>query len=374
MSNVYLEKFENIETSFNTCLKTIKSTSNNSPINSVLIKPNLVNDLPAGKGATTSLPVLDTIIDLLRKRGIKTIAVGESSIQDTETVFRNLNLFDRYKKKGVQLINLERIDKKKVSSPSGLSIKNFAFPEVIDTFDLIINVPKMKTHILTGVTLGMKNFFAFFSKAGKKFAHVTDIDSAIVDMYAYIKSIKPVLTIIDATVAMSGDRGPIHGETVNLGIVLMGCDTVAVDAAAVEIMGDRYTSIRHITLGIEHNLGKKPHIINNSGLEIDDIKKRFSVPIPSIPLKDKLVRVKNFIFKKQPILEFPGNCTRCRSCVEICPKECISLDDDWIKIDYKKCMSCLCCFEACKYKAMGYRVRFGTLYTILLFVKKLVTK
>ena len=372
MSNVYIEKLEDIESSFDKCLSEIKSRNNNSPINSVLLKPNFVNDLSSEKGVTTSFAVIDRLINLLHSHNINEIAIAESSILDTDTVFRNLNLFSRYEQKEIKIINLEKSENKKVATPQSLSIKNFAFPDVIHSYDLIINIPKMKTHILTGVTLGMKNFFAFFSRAGRKFAHVTDIDLAIVDMYAYIKSIKPVLTILDATVAMSGDRGPIHGNPVNLGIVLMGCDTVAVDAAAVEIMGGNYNAIRHIALGIQHQLGNRSEIVNNSGIEISDIQKQFVVPIPSIPFKDKLVKLKNFIFKKKPILEFPDNCTQCRSCIEICPKDCIKLVDNKIVIDYNNCVSCLCCGEACKYKAMGHKVRFRIIYNYLLIVKRLV--
>ena len=373
MSNVYIEKLEKIESSFDKCLSEIKSSNNNSPISSVLLKPNFVNDLSSEQGVTTSFAVIDRLINLLHKQNINKIALAESSILDTETVFRSLNIFDRYEKKGVHVINLENSENKKVATPLGLSIRNFSFPDVIHNYDLIINIPKMKTHILTGVTLGMKNFFAFFSRAGKKFAHVTDIDLAIVDMYAYITNVKPVLTILDATVAMSGARGPIHGNPVVLGIVLMGCDTVAVDTAAVEIMGGSYNAIRHIALAIQHNLGNTAEIINNSGIEISDIKKQFVIPIPSLPFKDKLVKLKNFIFKKNPVMEFPDNCTQCRSCIEICPKDCIKLVDNVIVIDYNHCVSCLCCGEACKYKAMGHKVRFGVIYNCLLFVKKLTT-
>jgi len=372
MSTVYLRKFTDAEEAFRLAWNDIVSTVD-SPIRSVLLKPNFINDLPADKGVTTSFPLIDRVIAFLKERDVTTIALGEASIMDTDTVFNSFSL-NSYTKKGIDVINLEKCGRVTVSSPLGISNKNFSIPQPILDFDLIINMPKLKTHTLTGVSLGLKNLFAFFSRAARKYAHVTDIDLAIVDMFAYIKSVKPVLTIMDAIVAMSGERGPIHGTPVPLDMVITGADAVAVDSAAIEIMGGRWKDIKHVALAGEHNLCETAFEVDSSDIPVESIKQHFTIPEPSLHLKAKLVNLKNSIFIKRPCLISPDNCTQCKACVTICPRDCITLIDTTIRIDYTNCVRCLCCCEACKYNAMGHFVRFGTLYQFLLFLRKLVGK
>jgi len=369
---VYIVKKENCVKYFSRCFDEIVLQCSGK-IGSVLLKPNFVNDLPSEKGVTTSLHLIDLVVDFLLQNGIIKIAIAEGSIQNTESVLKSLGVYEKYERKGVTIVNLEKSERITVNSPVTVSAKSFSIPKIIDEYDLLINMPKMKTHALTGVSLGMKNLFAFFSLSGRRFAHLTDIDNAIVDMYAYIRSAKPILTIMDSIVAMSGNHGPIHGNPLKLDMLLVGNDTVAVDAAATEIMGSNYKAIKHISIALEKKLGVLPDIHNDDGLNILDIKKKFHVPTPFLPAKDRFVKIKNSIFKKEPFLEHASKCTKCLSCVKICPKNCINFTHDTLVINYGQCVGCLCCNEACKFNAMGYGVRFGMLYNFLLFFKKTTT-
>ncbi len=373
MKTVYLRKFSAAEEAIQLSWNEIISTINN-PVNSVLIKPNFINDLSSDKGVTTSLLLIDVTIAFLKKIGINRIGIGEASIMDTEKVFNSFNI-NKYSEQGISVINLEKCERVTISSPLGISNKNFSIPKPVLDYDLIVNMPKMKTHILTGVSLGLKNLFAFFSRAARKYAHVTDIDLAIVDMFASIHSIKPILTIMDATVAMSGNRGPIHGTPVPLDIVLTGSDAVAVDCAAVALMGSNWKNFKHIALAGEKISPSSTNFkMNTANITTDSIKNLFTIPEPSVHLKAKLVNLKNSIFIKQPYVEFPKNCTLCKACITICPKDCITLSEGVIQINNNNCVNCLCCNEACKYNAMGHRVRFSKIYKFLLFLRRLIKR
>ena len=107
---------------------------------------------------------------------------------------------------------------------------------VLET-DLLVSMPKLKTHHWAGMTCGMKNLFGAVPGAvygwPKNILHHLGIGESIVDLAA---TIRPALTIVDAVVAMEGD-GPIMGRPRSLGFVAIGTDPVAIDATAAHIIG-----------------------------------------------------------------------------------------------------------------------------------------
>ena len=119
------------------------------------------------------------------------------------------------------------------------ALPELALPQAVLDADVVVSMPKLKTHHWAGVTCSMKNLFGVVPGAvygwPKNVLHFRGIDESILDIVA---TVRPHLAIVDGVVGMEGD-GPIMGRAKAAGVVLMGRDVVAVDASAARVMGLR---------------------------------------------------------------------------------------------------------------------------------------
>jgi len=329
----------------------------------VLIKPNFVNSLPATSGVTTDFRIITSLIKILREKGVKEVIVGESSLEDTDKVFKTLNVFE-LEKFGAKVMNFDREKWVKVESSLGLALKRFYIAKAVLDCDLVISVAKMKTHMETKVTLSVKNVLGMISRRDRKVAHMIDIDGAIVDVFAYLKANKKLISFVDGIYALEGRRGPTAGRPVKMDLIVAGDDAVAVDAACVEIMGYDAKRVKHLTLSEKFGLGEMGNreII---GEAIEDVKREFEMP-PAIPsFKSYLLSyAMNEFFKKTSYLRFEERCTGCKTCVENCPIGNIVLENGKVKMNKKKCIGCMICIESCKEGALDYKINHERIYKI----------
>ena len=118
-----------------------------------------------------------------------------------------------------------------------MGLADFAFPVSVLAADIVISIPKLKTHHWAGMTCGIKNLFGVVPGAvygwPKNVLHYRDIHHAMVDLAA---TVRPALVVVDAIVSMEGD-GPIMGRPRATGFLAMGRDPVAVDATCARAMG-----------------------------------------------------------------------------------------------------------------------------------------
>jgi len=114
---------------------------------------------------------------------------------------------------------------------------SLALPVELLSSDFIVSMPKLKTHHWVGVTLSLKNCFGCMPGRvygwPKDVFHVNGISESILDIYA---AVRPSLAIVDGLVGMQGD-GPIMGDAVGAGVVVISRDGVAADVTAVRLMG-----------------------------------------------------------------------------------------------------------------------------------------
>jgi uncharacterized protein (DUF362 family) len=138
----------------------------------------------------------------------------------------------------VPFIDLNHDDVHAVSLRSQFtSLAELTLPRAILEADVVVSMPKLKTHHWAGLTCGMKNLFGVVPGAvygwPKNLLHFRGIGESILDLTA---TVRPHLAIVDGVVGMEGD-GPIMGQPKHAGVVLMGTDVVAVDASAARVMG-----------------------------------------------------------------------------------------------------------------------------------------
>ena len=202
----------------------------------VIIKPNLVVAKPPETGATTDSRVCKTIANMVRELGAKPI-IAESSFVglDTEEAIQVAG-YGKLRKDGYEVIDLKKkgIETVKVSIPKGKALKEVTLPKIVVEANLIISVPKMKTHDQAEVTLALKNMKGVLPDAYKrKFHHVFGVFQSVADLMTVIK---PAFSVVDGIVAMNG-LGPAFGDPLEMDLIIAGKDAVAVDAVTAKIMG-----------------------------------------------------------------------------------------------------------------------------------------
>lgn len=205
----------------------------------VLLKPNLVEFDPAFSINTHPLLVAFAA-EAFKKLGAGQVIVAEGSGHNRDTehllVQSGLHGFLRDTATPFVDLNLDRMQAVPLKS-FYMATPRLYFPETALAADLIVSMPKLKTHHWAGVTLSLKNMFGALPGVyygwPKNFLHWHGIDESILD----INSTLPVhFCIVDGILGMEGD-GPIRGAARQCGALLFGRDPVAVDATAVRIMG-----------------------------------------------------------------------------------------------------------------------------------------
>jgi uncharacterized protein (DUF362 family) len=206
---------------------------------SVLLKPNLV-EYEAGHAINTNPMVVAGAAVALRRAGAREVIVGEGPghRRDIEYLLSATHLLDHLREERIPFADLNHDDVEQVLLRSWFTgLRSLALPASVLRADLVVSLPKLKTHHWAGMTCGMKNLFGTVPGAvygwPKNLLHVRGIDASILDLAA---TIRPGLTIVDAVVGMEGD-GPIMGNARPIGFLAMGTDVVAVDATCARVIG-----------------------------------------------------------------------------------------------------------------------------------------
>lgn len=218
----------------------------------IFIKPNW-NFIPSSPNiySITDPRIVLAVCCLLQKYGSKQISIGEKpgqkrhSRDSYEFVGSRISL-PSY----VNLLELNHVSRKRVKTLN-LSTLYLDLPQEYLDADLVIDIPKMKTHSLTQVTLGIKNLFGLLTDEEKLKHHNEDINQKLVDLLSVRR---PDLTIIDGLFAMEG-FGPLYGQSKKCNTLVISNDVVNADATASYLMGFNPFEIDHIRLSAEHGLG-----------------------------------------------------------------------------------------------------------------------
>jgi uncharacterized protein (DUF362 family) len=238
----------------------------------VLIKVNFITTMTWDTGATTDPIVVEALIQRLEKLPVEVFVVeSDATMTNADKAFEATGMKEMCKLYGVECLNLRRVkDKVKIKIPNGESLKEITVPRIV-TESAIISAAKMKTHMSTKVTLGMKNMFGLLPDKLKMKYHAKGISKVIVDINTVIK---PNLTVIDGFVAMEG-KGPVDGSPVKMDLIIAGKDPVATDATGARVMGIDPHEISHIRTAYRKGLGNIDDI-EIVGSELDDVKRVFN--------------------------------------------------------------------------------------------------
>lgn len=207
---------------------------------SVLLKPNLVEPSREAPHINTHPAVVRAAAEVFRRWGAREVVVGEGQghCRDADYVLEQSGLGRVLGEERVEFIDLNHDDV--VSVPNDLrftALKRLTLPAALRRADLVVSMPKMKTHHWAGVTLSMKNLFGVMPGVvygwPKNVLHHAGIPQSILDITA---AVRPQLALVDGIVAMEGD-GPIMGVPRKAGVLVLGTNLPAVDATCTRLMG-----------------------------------------------------------------------------------------------------------------------------------------
>ena len=194
---------------------------------SVLIKPNLVGARGWRTGTTTKPAVVEAIAHLAWEAGASDVVIGDGSAVggDTNQVFQALGYNEAARRCSARLVDLNS-DPVDVELPTGVALKRIPISRTALQADVLINVPVMKTHSQTIVTLSLKNMKGVVHPLGKRKIHFSGLEQGIVDLN---KALAAHLVVVDGTVGQEG-LGPHAGDPVEMDLIIAGPNRVAVDS------------------------------------------------------------------------------------------------------------------------------------------------
>jgi uncharacterized protein (DUF362 family)/NAD-dependent dihydropyrimidine dehydrogenase PreA subunit len=308
----------------------------------VLLKPNLLTAAAPEKAVTTHPFIVEAVIRLVNQLGGKVLLGDSPGFGSLEWVLSACGydyLLEKYDLKLADFTNsLSR------NQPNGKMVNKIPVARVLEEVDVIINLPKLKSHALTVYTGAIKNMFGCVPgfRKGKyhlRFSRRKHFADFIVDLYSVIN---PDLTIMDGIVGMEGP-GPRNGFPKKIGLVLACPDGVVLDQYLTQYLGLDFKKVPLIKQALERGLGldslSKLEVLGDIPERIDDFMWLHGPKVGGGGFwHRRLVGEPEFLIEK---------CTGCQTCVQVCPPKALKFEAGKIKLDRNICIKCYCCQELC---------------------------
>ena len=250
----------------------------------VVLKPNLVEYDPAGT-INTHPAVIAAAIEAFRSLGAYDVLVAEGPghRRDTEYLLTASGLYALLKEQHTRFIDLNYDDVHPLKLQSHFTdLQQLYFPQTVLKADLLVSMPKLKTHHWVGVTLALKNLFGLVPSAiygwPKNVLHWAGIHESILDIQSTLPI--PQFAIVDGIVGMEGN-GPIQGSPKPSGVLIVGDDPVAVDATATRLMCLEPTKVPYLATAGQFLGNILPETIQQIGERLERFQQDFRV-IPSM--------------------------------------------------------------------------------------------
>lgn len=217
----------------------------------ILLKPNLVEFDPSGV-INTHPALVEAAITAFRRGGAREVIVAEGPghRRDNEYLLRASGLYPVLKEHAIRYIDLNSDDVEPTELRSHFTrLDQLYLPKTLFRADLIVSMPKLKTHHWAGVTLSLKNMFGVVPGSiygwPKNALHWAGIHESILDINSSLP--RPQFAIIDGIVGMEGN-GPIQGQAKRSGVVIFGNDLVAADATAARVMKIEPRQVKYLEM------------------------------------------------------------------------------------------------------------------------------
>lgn len=346
----------------------------------VLLKPNCLSvDHGPDWPVNTRTEVVEAVGRYLQERYRVALLIADSggmgSYGKAKRAYARMGLDQAAERLGAELVNLEETGLIEIHNPRAGRLKSFKATALLERVDYIVNLPKMKTHILTGITGAIKNYLGLLPGSLKRSVHVQApngpaMAQALVDICGGInRKVTTVVHLMDGILSMEG-MGPTHGRPRQTDLLIASRDPVALDRVTSTVMAFNPAHLPILDLAEKAGLGTADwQRIELEGavwkeLPIPGFKHPFSRfrewAERGIPSK-WLGRAYEILYEAKPRV-IKGACKGCGACVPACPAGALTLSEERVSINKALCIECYCCLEHCPHSALsvpqGLRERF----------------
>jgi uncharacterized protein (DUF362 family)/Pyruvate/2-oxoacid:ferredoxin oxidoreductase delta subunit len=332
-----------------------------SPGQRVLLKVNLLSRAVPERAVTTHPEFVRAVIREVRAAGgVATVGDspgGNNSLTSVKRLWDETGIAAVCAQEDVPLLLFDD-DCVNGTADGAKLYGTFKLGRAVVETDVLITLPKFKTHGYMMFTGAVKNLFGCIPGLEKAQYHVKvpkrdDFADMLVDL---MLACKPRLAIMDAIVGMEG-QGPAGGTPRHIGAVLASADSVALDVIASSMAGLAPWEVYTNKAAARRGLGPA------SASEVEVVGADWATLRPhgfELPARDATAALPNWLARRmrgwataRPVLDEPEACTRCRRCAENCPVQAITVGADGPAFDHSACIRCYCCQELCPVQAIG---------------------
>jgi uncharacterized protein (DUF362 family)/NAD-dependent dihydropyrimidine dehydrogenase PreA subunit len=320
----------------------------------VLIKPNVLRASEACEGIVTHPAVLKAVVQKVLTMNPAEVVVGDNpglfNYGDNEASFKKTGLMTAaqgcYRNIGNEGV---KVDFKPDFMP------RVSVSRAVLEADILISLPKFKTHGLTVLTGGIKNSYGILPGAQKAMLHrIAGSPERFHDLVVEVFKLRvPDLFILDAVVGMEGN-GPASPELRDIGLILAADNAVALDTVMAIMMGLDPARLGFLCKAQADGLGdyaRETIEVIGELMPLTDFK---LPPLGGSAVQDN-ADLQGLISERtrlRPKAD-PALCTACGNCVDQCPVQALSMPDDLPLVDADTCITCFCCQEICPEKAIA---------------------
>jgi uncharacterized protein (DUF362 family)/ferredoxin len=319
----------------------------------VVIKPNVLRKSTAEEHIVTHPSLLRAVVEKVEEMSPAEIVVGDNPglfhYGDNENSFIKTGLMDAAKGYYKNLGNTTQL----ISFNPDFMPEVGVSKEILDA-DIIISLPKFKTHGLTVMTGAIKNSYGILPGAQKARLHrIAGTPERFHDVIVEVFRLRiPDLFIVDAVVGMEGN-GPASSDLREIGLILAADNAVALDGVVARMMGLDPARLRSLQKAKAVGLGN----FDSQMIQIDGempILSDFKLPplggeaIAGNTAIQELTKAKTQLRPKAD----PELCTACGACIDHCPVSALTMKENFPEVDADICITCFCCQEICPEKAM----------------------
>lgn len=329
----------------------------------VLLKVNLLSRAEPDRAVTTHPEVVRALIHSVRQAG------GIPSVGDSPGGPNTPGMVRRiHETSGIGAVCLDEgidlllfdDDQVRCDSPGAALFGSFTLGRAVAETDVLISVPKFKTHGFMMFTGAVKNLFGCIPGLEKAQYHLRvpdrgDFGSMLVDL---MLACRPSLAVMDAIVGMEGD-GPAGGTPRAIGALVASSDCVALDMVAAAMAGLAPLEVYSNRAAADRGIGPSSlDEITTVGADWRELAPDgFALPARDLSrgMPPWLRRRLQSVALPRPVLTDATGCTKCNTCARSCPVDAIVVGSDGPVFDRDTCIRCYCCQELCPPQVIGLR-------------------
>jgi uncharacterized protein (DUF362 family)/NAD-dependent dihydropyrimidine dehydrogenase PreA subunit len=331
----------------------------------VLLKPNFLSTVEKGSPVITHHAMFEAVIRIIRDYAGEIVFGDSPGAGDGRKVAERSGLLEVAERYGVSYVEFN--DEVHVELENPLMYKFWNVARAPYEADVVISLPKLKTHAMMYFTGAVKNQFGCIPGSQKaewhtKLPDAVNFGKMLLDLNSLVGT---DFAILDGIVAMEGN-GPRNGTPRKMDTIIMGESMTAVDSTAVRLIGyDNVLAIPYLKVAQETGWGVVlPKDIEVLGERVEDmVCKGFVLSRSAKMINSVSPALNNFVASltaPDPVV-IAEKCISCRKCDEVCPERpkvisFVKHDGKLIpKWNYKSCIRCFCCQELCPVGAIVIR-------------------